>query len=120
MKVTTNMNRKANGSDTDGLDNGTSVIIMIPKRPPKISRERIISEFMMCFIRCTSISCVSYEIVMLDLRRAFSQSIVFKKVVSKYIFYHTLYIHNQVHNIVLQTVLVIPISRGPQNDDCNP
>jgi hypothetical protein len=81
-----NMNKKANGSDTVGLDNGTSVIKMIPIRPPKIRRERIISEFMMFFIRSTSIPCVSYEIVILDLRRAFSQPILFKKVVSKCIF----------------------------------
>jgi len=66
MKVIMNMNRKANGSDTVVLDNRTSVIMMIPIRPPKIRRERIISEFMMCLIRSTSISCVSYEIVMLS------------------------------------------------------
>ena len=86
MKVTMNMNKKANGSDTVVLDNGTSVIKMIPIRPPKIRRERIISEFMMFFIRSTSIPCVSYEIVILDLRRAFSQPILFKKVVSKFFF----------------------------------
>lgn len=62
MKVARNMNRNANGSDTVVLDNRTSVIMMIPMRPPKIRRERIISEFMMCFIRSTSISCVSFEL----------------------------------------------------------
>jgi hypothetical protein len=62
MKVTKNMNRKAKGSDTVALDIGASVIMMIPTSPPKTRRERNISEFMMCFIRFTSISCVSYEI----------------------------------------------------------
>jgi hypothetical protein len=67
MKVIMNINRKANGNDTVVLDNRTSVIMMIPKRPPKIRKERIIREFMMCFIRSTSISCVSYEIIILEL-----------------------------------------------------
>ena len=59
MKVTENMKRNANGSATLVRVNGTSVISMIPARPPQIRRESIIIEFMMCFIRCTSISCVA-------------------------------------------------------------
>jgi hypothetical protein len=49
------MYRNAKGRETDVLFNGTSVIRMIPERAPKIRKEKIISEFMMCLIRSTSI-----------------------------------------------------------------
>jgi hypothetical protein len=53
--------RNANGRATDVLFSGTSVIRMIPERAPKMRKEKIISEFMMCLIRSTSIPRDSYN-----------------------------------------------------------
>jgi hypothetical protein len=53
--------RNAKGRETDVLFNGTSVIRMIAESAPKMRKERIISEFMMCFIRFTSIPSDSYN-----------------------------------------------------------
>jgi hypothetical protein len=54
------INKNAKGRETDELFRGTSVIRMIPERAPKMRKERIISEFMMCLIRSTSIPSDSY------------------------------------------------------------
>jgi hypothetical protein len=59
--------RNAKGRETDVLFNGTSVIRMIPDRAPKMRKERIISEFMMCLIRSTSIPSYSYIALRLKL-----------------------------------------------------
>jgi hypothetical protein len=56
------INRNAKGRETDALFRGASVIRMIPESAPKIRNERIISEFMMCVIRSTSIPDYSYVI----------------------------------------------------------
>jgi hypothetical protein len=54
--------KNAKGRETDEFVNVTSVIRMIPESAPKMMRERIINEFMMCLIRSTSISSDSYII----------------------------------------------------------
>ena len=64
IKVAMEIYRNAKGRETDVFDSGTSVIKMIPERAPKMRKERIISEFMMCLIRSTSIP--SDSIVLLD------------------------------------------------------
>ena len=61
MKVAVEIYKNAKGRETDVLFSGVSVIRMIPESAPKIRNERIISEFMMCFIRSTSIPCDSYS-----------------------------------------------------------
>jgi hypothetical protein len=60
-KVAKEMYRKAKGRETDVCVRGTSVIRMIPERAPKIRKERIISEFMICIIRLASIPSDSYN-----------------------------------------------------------
>jgi hypothetical protein len=53
--------RNAKGRETDVFVSGTSVIKMIPESAPKMRKEKIISEFMMCLIRSTSIPSNSYN-----------------------------------------------------------
>jgi len=60
MNVAIEMYRNAKGREADVLLSGTSVIKMIPESAPKIRKERIINEFMICVIRSTSISSDSY------------------------------------------------------------
>jgi len=60
MNVAIEMYRNAKGREADVLFSGTSVIRMIPESAPKIRKERIINEFMIFFIRSTSISSDSY------------------------------------------------------------
>ena len=54
--VVSEMKRKAKGRATVPLFRGTSVIMMIAAKPPKIRNDKIINEFMICLIRITSIS----------------------------------------------------------------
>jgi hypothetical protein len=56
IRVTMEINMNANGSETDTLFNPVSVISTIATSPPKMRNDRIISEFIMCLIRSTSIS----------------------------------------------------------------
>jgi hypothetical protein len=56
IKVVSEMKRKAKGRATVPFVRGTSVIMRIAAKPPKIKNDRIINEFMICLIRITSIS----------------------------------------------------------------
>jgi hypothetical protein len=60
-KVAMEIYRNAKGRETEVWDRGTSVIRMIPESAPKMRKERIISEFMICIIRLTSIPSDSYN-----------------------------------------------------------
>ena len=61
MNVARQMNKKANGNGAVALFKLTSVIRIIPIKPPKMKNDKIVTAFIMCVIRSTSIVDTSFE-----------------------------------------------------------